>query len=63
MQNNFYELVLQLVENESFKSGALDRVKIVITDQLVKPDYWVWDPYDHYLGNYSSMKFRIYECK
>ena len=30
MQNNFYELVLQLVENESFKSGALDRVKIVI---------------------------------
>lgn len=60
MQNNFYELVLQLVENKSFKPGAIDRVKIVITDQLVKPDYWVWDPYDHYLGNYSSMKFRLW---
>ena len=32
----------------------------MITDQLVKPDYWVWDPYDHYLGSYSSMKFRLW---
>ena len=34
MQNNSYELVLQLVDNENFKSGAIDKVKIVITDQL-----------------------------
>ena len=60
MQNNSYELVLQLVDNENFKSGAIDKVKIVITDQLVKPDYWVWDPYDPYLGSYSSMKFRLW---
>lgn len=59
MQSDSYELVLRLIENEYFKTGSIEQVKIVITDQLVKPDYWD-SYYDRYLKDYSAMKFRLW---
>lgn len=60
MKEKTFELTLQLVENEYFKAGPTDRVKIMITDQLVKPDWWSATIYNRYLGTYSSTKLRLW---
>ncbi len=60
MQNKSYDLVLQLVANDNFQVGPVDEIKITITDQLVRPDWWVYTPYERFLGTYSLMKLRLW---
>ncbi len=60
MKDKSFELTLQLVDNEYFKAGPIDRVKIIITDQLVKPDWWSATLYNRYLGTYSTTKLRLW---
>lgn len=59
MKEKSLELTLQLIENEYFKVGPVSQVKIIITDQLVKPDWWTYT-YNRYMGNYSPTKLRLW---
>jgi len=60
MTTQSYDLVLQLVPNQNFKVGRVDKIKITITDKLVKPDWWVYYPYTRYFGTYSPTKLRLW---
>lgn len=60
MQAKSYFLVLQLVSNDNFQVGPVDQIKITITDQLVKPDWWIYSPYERFLGIYSPTKLRLW---
>lgn len=60
MKSESFDLILQLLPNDNFKTGAIDVVKLTITDQLVKPDYWTYSPYNRYLGNYTALKYRLF---
>jgi hypothetical protein len=59
MKNASFVLTLQLVDNGIFKTGAIDLVKITITDKIVKPDWWDYT-YNRYLGAYSPTKLRLW---
>jgi hypothetical protein len=60
MKTKSYSLVLQLVENKNFKVGPADLIKINISDQLVKPDWWTSIPYVKFLGTYSPTKLLLW---
>ncbi len=60
MTSKSYDIVLQLVANENFRVGPVDRIKITVTDQLVKPDWWTSSPYIRYLGVYSPTKLKLW---
>lgn len=60
MKTASYKLTLQLVENNKFKIGEVDKIQVSITDQLVKPDWWTSTVYKHYLGSYSSKKLLLW---
>lgn len=60
MKSKSYVVTLQLVENGNFKVGPLDQIKIKISDQLVKPDWWVYTTYVRYLGTYSPTKLLLW---
>jgi len=60
MTNKSYSIVLQLVPNENFKIGPVDKVKITVTDQIVKPDWWTSSPYVRFLGTYSLTKLKLW---
>jgi hypothetical protein len=59
MKKSSVVLTLHLVNNDTFKTGAIDLVKINITDQIVKPDWWDYT-YNRYMGSYSPTKFRLW---
>jgi hypothetical protein len=59
MKNTTFVLTLQLVDNGTFLPGAIDFVKISITDQIVKPDWWDYT-YNRYMGSYSPTKLRLW---
>jgi hypothetical protein len=59
MKNTTFVLTLQLVGNGTFLPGATDLVKISITDQIVKPDWWDYT-YNRYMGSYSPTKLRLW---
>jgi hypothetical protein len=60
MKTASYQLTLQLVENNKFKIGEVDKVQVSITDQLVKPDWWVSTVYGRFLGSYSPTKLLLW---
>lgn len=60
MKTKSYDLVLQLVDNKNFKVGPVGVIKINITDQLVKPNWWVYTPYVRFLGEYSPTKLLLW---
>lgn len=60
MKDASFDLILQLLPNDNFKTGAVDVIKLVVTDKLVKPDYWTWSPYERYLGSYTDTKYRLF---
>lgn len=60
MKDKSFELTLQLTDNDYFKAGPVNRVKIIVTDQLVKPDWWNYTVYDRYMGSYSPTKLRLW---
>lgn len=60
MKEKSFDLVLQLVSNDNFSVGPVDKIKVTITDQLVKPDWWVYSPHSKYLGTYSPTKLLLW---
>lgn len=60
MKTASYKLTLQLVENDKFKIGEVDKIQVSITDQLVKPDWWTSAVYKRYLGSYSPTKLLLW---
>lgn len=59
MKDSTYVLTLRLVDNGTFKVGTVAKVGIKINDQLVKPDYWVYTPYDRFFGSFTKTKFLL----
>lgn len=60
MTDSTYTMKLAIQENRNFKPGVTDTMTVSITDRLVKPDWWVYSPYNAYLGNYTETKLRLW---
>lgn len=60
MKTKTYTLKLAIRENSNFKPGPTDSITVSITDRLIKPNWWVYSPYDHYLGSYTATKLRLW---
>ena len=53
-------LVLAVKANDNFLPGPVDTMKVVITDRIIKPDWWTYTVYDRYLGSYTEMKLKLF---
>lgn len=60
MKTQTYTVTLAIEANDNFLPGVDDTMTVSITDRLVKPDWWVWSPYDRYLGDYTETKLRLW---
>lgn len=60
LEHGTVTLVLNLKENEEFELGFPERLtaRLIITKQLVKPDYWEM-PLSLYYGRYTKAKHRL----
>lgn len=53
-------LVLAIKANDHFLPGPVDTMRVVITDRIIKPDWWTYTVYDRYLGSYTELKLRLF---
>ncbi len=53
-------LVLAVKANDHFLPGPVDTMKVVITDRIIKPDWWTYTVYDRYLGSYTELKLKLF---
>ena len=54
-----YDLVLKIEENENFKVGNQPNVKLLVSDRIIKPEWWLAS-HNNLLGTFSETKFRLW---
>lgn len=59
MKTATFNLVLKIEDNENFKPGHLPLVKVMVSDRLIKPEWWLAS-HNRFLGNYSDLKCRLW---
>lgn len=60
MKTESETLTLVIKADNNFQPGDVDTIRVLITDRIIKPDWWDYVLYDPYLGSYSELKFRLF---
>lgn len=60
MKSDSEVLTLVIKADENFLPGEVDTIRINITDRIIKPDWWAYNPHDNFLGSYSELKLRLF---